>query len=381
LLEGREEEIRRMKLALFMMPIHDPKRDYHTTLMEDVETVVLADRLGYEEVWVGEHYTSSAEQITNPMMFLAACISRTKNIKLGTGVICLPQYNPVVVAGQAALFDHLSKGRFLMGVGPGGLPSDFEVFGTMESDRNEMMLEAVDVIHKIWAGNPPYDIKGKYYNVSMKTWVYEDIGMGYMAKPYQKPYPKVALSAMSPYSGSIRSAAQRDWDPISANFIGNWSVKSHWEVYADETRKQGRTPDPERWRVARNIYVDETDVAAEKFVRKRHGSYDHYFEYLHKIFGRAHMLAPFVVNKGDDPEKLRYETLRDNFTLYGSPQTVARKILEFREEVGHFGTLMLTSQDWTNRAKIRRSMARLAKEVMPMVNAAIGGDAKSRAAE
>lgn len=369
-----------MKLALFMMPIHDPKRDYHTTLMEDVETIVLADKLGYEEAWVGEHYTSAGEQITNPMMFLSACLPRTKQIKLATGVICLPQYNPITVAGQAAMFDHLCKGRFIMGVGPGGLPSDFEVFGTLEVDRMEMMTEAIDTIHKIWDSGPPYNIEGKYFKVKSERWIYDDIGMGYMAKPYQKPHPAVAISAMSPYSSSMRLAARRNWDPISANFIGRWSVKSHWEVYADEAKKQGRVADPERWRVARNIYVAPTDKEAETFVKRRGQTYDFYFEYLFKIFERAEMKGPFVVHKGDDPAKLTHEAMRDDYTIYGSPQTVARKILEFREEVGHFGTLMLTAQDWTNKAKVRKSMALLAKEVMPLVNAKLGAE-RSAAAE
>ncbi len=369
-----------MKLALFMMPIHDPKRDYHTTLMEDVEAIVLADKLGFEEAWVGEHYTSSAEQVTNPMMFLSACITRAPRIKFATGVICLPQYNPITVAGQAAMFDHLCKGRFIMGVGPGGLPSDFEVFGTLEADRMAMMAESIDIIHKIWAGGPPYKIEGKYWKVESEKWIYEDIGMGYMAKPFQKPYPTVAVSAMSPFSSSMKLAAQRNWEPVSANFIGNWSVKSHWDVYADEAKKNGRIADPERWRVARNIYVADTDKEAEAYVRRKGESYDFYFEYLYKIFARADMKGPFVVHKGDDPTKLTYEAMRDDYTIYGSPQTVARKILEFREQVGHFGTLMLTAQDWTNKSKIRKSMTLLAKEVMPLVNAKIG-QTRSVAAE
>jgi alkanesulfonate monooxygenase SsuD/methylene tetrahydromethanopterin reductase-like flavin-dependent oxidoreductase (luciferase family) len=361
-----------MKLAVFMMPIHDPKRDYHATLMEDIETVVLADKLGFAEAWVGEHYTSAAEQVTNPMMFLASCLTRAPRIALGTGVICLPQYNPVTVAGQAAMFDHLCKGRFIMGVGPGGLPSDFELFGTLEADRMAMMTEGIDLIHKIWASDPPFEFKGKYYNVSIKTWVYGDIGMGYQAKPFQKPHPPVAISAMSPYSSSMKLAGQRGWDPVSANFIGNWSVKSHWDVYADEARKAGRNPDPARWRVARNIYVADTDKEAENYVKKRNETYDFYFEYLYKIFERAEMKGPFVVNKGDDPAALTYESMRDNYTIYGSPQTVARKILEFREEVGPFGTLMWTSQDWTNKARVRKCMTLLAREVMPLVNARLG---------
>ncbi|MBT6442302.1 MAG: LLM class flavin-dependent oxidoreductase [Alphaproteobacteria bacterium] len=366
-----------MKLGLFMMPVHDPKKAYHTAINEDVEAMIYADELGYDEAWVGEHYASSAEQITSPLIFLSSLIGRTKNIKFATGVMCLPQYHPALVAGQCAMFDHLSKGRFIMGVGPGGLPPDFEMFGTMDLDRNEMMKESIDIIQQIWAGSPPYDIKGKYWNVKVTDWVYDDIGLGSMCKPYQQPTPPIAISAMSPYSGSIRYAASKGYEPVSANFIGNWSTKSHWDVYAEESAKHGREADPEIWRVARNVHVADTDAEAETLVKTRGDSTDYYYDYLFKIFERAEMKGPFVVNKGDDPDTLKHEDLRDNFVIHGSVDTVVEKLLAFREEVGHFGTLLHVAQDWVNKPAMKRSMELLAKEVMPKLTAAIG--AKSAA--
>ena len=361
-----------MKHALFMMPIHARDKDYHIGLMEDREAIILADKLGYSEAWIGEHYASGPEQITSPMMFLASLITETTNIKLCTGVICLPQYHPGLVAGQAAMFDHLSKGRFIMGVGPGGLPPDFELFDTMDAERNEMMAESIDIIHQIWSGEPPWDIKGKHWHIKIQDWVHDDIGLGHMLKPYQKPYPPIGISAMSPFSSSIRYAAQQDFIPLSANFIGNWSVKSHWQVYAEEREKNGQTVDPGIWRVARNIHVGETDAEAEAFVKEANGSCDWYFKYLHTIFERAKMKGAFVINKGDDGDALTHEDLRDNYTIYGSPNTVAEKILAFRDEIGDFGTLVQTAQDWADADAMKRSMKLLAEEVMPAVNSAIG---------
>ena len=362
-----------MKYGLFMMPLHARDKEYHQSLIEDREAIILADELGFSEAWVGEHYAAGPEQITNPMIFLASLASETKNIVFASGVTNLPQYHPGVVAGQAAMFDHLVKGRFIMGVGPGGLPSDFELFGTMDADRNEMMKESIDIIRQIWAGDPPYDIEGKYWQVKIKDWVHEDIGMGYMAKPYQKPHPRMAISAMSPFSSSIKYAAKMDFIPISANFIGTWSVKSHWKVYEEECEKNGRKADPKVWRVARNVHVAETDAEAEAFVKEAGGSCDWYFKYLYSIFDRAQMKGAFVVNKDDDPDALTHDSLRDNFTLYGSPTTVAEKILALREEIGDFGTLAVTAQDWTDADAMKRSLRLIAEEVMPIVNSQIGG--------
>ncbi len=364
-----------MKLSYFMMPMHNLNRDYHTTLQEDIEAVVLADELGFEEFFMGEHYTCEIEQVSSPMMFLAFIAKQTKTIKLGTGVLPLPLYHPVMAASHIALLDHLTEGRLILGVGTGALGSDFEAFGMVDAKRPDMMLESLDTILKIWSSNAPYDIKGKYWDVQLKDNVWPDLGVGMLPKTFQQPHPPLALSVSSPNSHSIRIAAQRDMMPISANFVAAWVVKTHWETYVDELTKLGKTPDGTKWRVARSIFVADTDEEAEAYVRKPGGAYDWYYDYMFQVYerlGAPGLLAPFP----DTPvETITHAMVRDNFVIYGSPKTVARKILEFRDEVGPFETLLSTAHDWTDKAVMRKSMELLAKTVMPMVNAALGESA------
>ena len=135
-----------MRLGFFTQPVHPITRDYLEVLREDQEAIILADQLGYCEAYVGEHMTDLAEPITNCLVFLATLIDRTKQIKLGSGVINLPSYHPVHVASHVAMIDHLLEGRFLFGIGPGGLPSDTEVFGNLDLNKNEKMVEAIDQI-------------------------------------------------------------------------------------------------------------------------------------------------------------------------------------------------------------------------------------------
>ena len=118
-----------MKYSMFMMPVHPPGRNVTETLQEDREAIILADRLGYSEAFVGEHVTDAAESITSSMIFLASLISETRHIKLGTGTLNLPNSHPAAIAGQVAMLDHLAKGRLIMGISPGGLMSDAEMFG------------------------------------------------------------------------------------------------------------------------------------------------------------------------------------------------------------------------------------------------------------
>ena len=361
-----------MKLSCFMMPVHHRDKDYQAALAEDVETIELADRLGFEEAWVGEHHCSSVEPITSPLLFMANLIARTRRIKLATGVICLPQYHPALIAGHAAMFDHLARGRFILGVGPGGLPPDFELFGVADADRNEMMLESIDTILEIWRSDPPYDIRGKHWTTRVRDWAFDDIGLGRMVRPFQKPHPPIAVSAMSPSSGTMRLAAARGWEPISANFVGAWSVRSHWEAYADECARRGVRPDPSRWRVARSVFVADSADEAEEFVRRPDGSFHYYFDYLFRIFDRAGMRALAVTEPGADPDSLTPAELVDKLVIRGGPAEVTERLLAFRDETGPFGHLLMTAHDWTDKDAFRRSMTLMANEVMPALTRAAG---------
>src|SRR3954465_9834833 len=137
-----------MRLGFFTMPLHPRTRNPTQTLQEDREAVILADRLGYYDAFVGEHLTDPEENVTSSFIFLASLLAETKTIKLGTGTSNLSHAHPVLIAAHAAMFDHLAKGRFIFGVSPGALSSDAEALGmplAME-ERNKLFAEAIDVI-------------------------------------------------------------------------------------------------------------------------------------------------------------------------------------------------------------------------------------------
>ena len=114
-----------MKLGLFMMPMHPPEKPHADAYELDIDTLVAADQLGYDEAWLGEHFTSAWENIPAPDLILAAALQHTKRIRLGTGVACLPNHNPVVLAHRIAQLDQMARGRFLWGVGAGAVPHRF----------------------------------------------------------------------------------------------------------------------------------------------------------------------------------------------------------------------------------------------------------------
>src|SRR5665213_1657433 len=169
-----------MRLGYFTMPVHPLGRDWSQTLREDREAIIFCDELGFHDAFVGEHLSDACENITNSMMFHATLIHATKRIKLATGTSNLAQMHPVLIAVNAAMFDHLAQGRFILGVSAGALPSDAEAIGILDEDRNKMFAEAIDVIMAIWERDPPYniDFPDNRYKVTINRTSTLELGIG-----------------------------------------------------------------------------------------------------------------------------------------------------------------------------------------------------------
>src|SRR5258708_2755925 len=247
-----------MRLGSCMMPMHRAQRDPLRTLQEDRESVILADQLGFHDAFVGEHLTDRCENITSSFIFLATLIAETKTIRLGTGTSNLSHSHPALLAAHAAMFDHLAKGRFIFGISPGALASDAEALGLslkME-ERSKLFAEAIDVILAIWEREAPYDIDfpGNRFKVSTARTLLPELGRGYMYKPYQKPRPEIVGTVVAPHSKGVIAMGERDFHPLSANFLLPHWLPSHWANYAAGKSNAGQKADPADWRVARPIF-------------------------------------------------------------------------------------------------------------------------------
>src|SRR5438309_6301874 len=172
-----------MNLGFFTMPIHPLEKDWRLSLKEDREAFLLADELGFTEAYVGEHVTDKAENITSSIAFIAWIAAATKQIRLGTGTINMPNTHPAALAASIAMLDHMLDGRFIFGISPGGLLSDAEIFGNLDADRNAMFLEAINQVLAIWSNDPPYNLKAKFWNISVERQFIAELGQGSVAKP------------------------------------------------------------------------------------------------------------------------------------------------------------------------------------------------------
>jgi alkanesulfonate monooxygenase SsuD/methylene tetrahydromethanopterin reductase-like flavin-dependent oxidoreductase (luciferase family) len=360
-----------MDLGFFTMPIHPPGRNLAETLEEDRALVLLADQLGLTEGYIGEHITDAAENITSALIFIAWLLRETRQIKLGTGTVNLPNHHPAMVAAEVAMVDHMAQGRFLFGISPGGLLSDAEVFGNLDKDRTAMFVEAIDQILAIWRGEPPYDLAGRFWTISTGRTQIPELGQGVIARPYQQPHPPILVTAVAPYSKGVAAAALRGWDPISANFLQPQWVKTHWPNYVQGCEKGGRRADPKNWRVAKSIFVADDAATAKRYATDPNGPYHFYYHSLFTKLMRGGRANLFKTDPAQPDDCLSVEAIVDQLVIHGTPDAVTDQILAFREQVGDFGTLLYAGHDWMDEALARRSLELMAEQVMPAVNTAI----------
>ena len=367
-----------MRLGYFTMPVHPMHRNWAETLKEDREAVILADQLGFYDAFIGEHLTDACENITNSMIFQASLIHATKQIKLATGTTNLSHLHPVLVAAQAAMFDHLCEGRFVLGVSPGALTSDAEALGILDEDRGRLFADAIDVILAIWEREPPYDIdfSGNRYKVSIARTMTLDLGIGYIGKPFQKPRPEIVGTVVAPFSPGIVHMGRRDFHPLSANFLLAKHLKSHWQNYCKGKMDVGAEAKVADWRVARAVCVHDDDKVAARYGRYDAKSpYRFYYEQMRAKMKRGNRLYVFKSYKEQPDEEITHDYVMDHCVIHGSVNKVVDRILALREETVDFGELVYAGMDWVEPVLNKRSMQLMAEEVMPRVNAALGKSA------
>ena len=363
-----------LRLGMFVMPIHDPKKSLVQCIDEDLELAVLCEELGFDEFWVGEHHSSSVENIVMPEIFLAKVLGMTKRIRVGPAPVCLQYHHPVHVAGRLAFLDHLSYGRLNVCFGPGAIPTDMEVFGADPRDMSARVTESIDMIMKLWEGKVPIDIEGRFWNVKMKDHLSPEFGVGHLHKPYQLPYPPIYVPSVSRSSPGLTKAAERGFRFMSHHLLHSDALKDQWKSYSAAAAKVGRTATPDDWAVTRNIFVAESTSEARDLARGN--SLGACIQY---ILDLTRATAPTGVSMWKrSPQQSDADCTLDYFlddvVIAGDPHEVTRQLLKLREDIGPFGTLILTAHDWDNRTNWIRNLELFVRDVVPAYNKAIGAE-------
>jgi len=165
---------------------------------------------------------------------------------------------------------------------------------------------------------------------------------------------------------------ERDFHPMSANFLLPKWAKTHWVNYAEGKRNVGKVADPSDWRVARTVFVADDDKTATAYARTDPKSpYRFYYQQLlHKLKkGGRHVVFKERMEQPD--EELTMDYIMDRLVIHGSVDSVVDQILAMRETVGDFGELVYANMDWVDPTLAKRSVQLMAEQVMPRVNGAI----------
>ena len=357
-----------MRLAMFSMPTHPPGRPVWQTYEDDFTTFELADQFGFDEVWIGEHFASVWENVPDPLAFIAEAACRTRRLRFGTAVILMPFHNPLYVAARVAQLDHQTRGRIQIGIGSGGLAGDKALFGNTYTpeEASKVAREGIDLMLRCWAGEP-FQFAGDFFTLEAKP-ARPVVLDGALLRPYQQPHPPIAIAGNSRFSFALEHAGARGWIPMSAQFLAESGLQSHWTAYSQGAAEAGRTADRGLWRISRDIHVAETSQRARDEARGGGISrtYTDYFFQLWK--DNARPLDWFKDDPSTPDEAVTIDYLRERTMIVGSPDEVVEQVCRLHERVGGFGYLMQVAHDWwPNQAALHRSMELLATKVLPQL--------------
>lgn len=363
-----------MKLGFFMQPLHPSAGDLGGLLAADAALAIEADRLGFDELWIGEHYSASVYSVTNGLMFLAFLIPQTRRIRLCAGVVNFPYHHPVKFAADVAMMDHLTGGRLTVGIGPGGLHSDAELFGLQDNGRRgRMAVEGVLMAKALWTTPPPFDFRGEFWQLRLADSHIPELGIGAIPKPLQRPHPDIAMTAAQPNSVSAFVAGMHDWLLLSAAFVPSHALVGHRDAYAKGAAAAGRAPDFGKRRLVRSIYVGDTDAEAEKVVFSAGFGVREHFEYDHRLMRRMNYLAVAKADPTMPDDAFTLDRFLADSVIFGSSETVARRLADLMSKSGDYGGVIAVGHEMSRFDLQAASMARLADEVMPRLRALLAG--------
>ena len=360
----------RLKFGIFMGPFHALGENPTLSLERDLELIQWLDYLGFDEAWIGEHHSAGWEIIASPEVFIAAAAERTKHIRLGTGVISLPYHNPLMVANRMVLLDHLTRGRVMMGVGPGALPSDALMLGIDPAQQRPRLEEALDVVMRLFAETEPLTVESDWFSLHEAR---------LHLRPYTQPHMPVAVTAVSSPTGMITAGRYGAGVlsvglPRGTHVDPEAALREFWGIAEKSAAEHGKTMDRAQWRIVAQVHLAETREQAIAEVRQRAGRFQR--EYAEKTLA----LAARLDGPPDDYDSVVDTMVERGGWCVGTPDDLVALINRLAERSGGFGGLLVQAQEWAPREQVLRSYELLARYVMPQFQGSLVGLRDSQAA-
>jgi len=338
---------RYLRTGIFLAPFHALRENPTLAIERDMELVEHLDRLGYHEAWVGEHHSGGFEIIACPEMFLAAAVQRTRNIRLGTGVVSLPYHHPFTLASRMMQLDHMARGRAMFGVGPGALIYDADKIGLKAADQRRRMNESLDCIVELMRGG----------TVTRTTDWFVMNEARLQLQSYSQPAMEMAVACSRSPVGAMASG-KHGIGMLSIGGTSDEALLGHannWSIHEEAAAQAGKTTDRSKWRIVTFAHVAETREKARADMA--HGLED-FCRYFTDV-------ATFPIVPAGITDPVEYLT-SSGLACIGTPDDCIRHFERlWKGSNGGFGAVLLLSHNWADWEATKRSYELMARYVHP----------------
>jgi limonene 1,2-monooxygenase len=335
-----------LRSGIFLAPFHSLRENPTLALQRDMELLEHLDRLNYHEAWIGEHHSGGFEIIACPEMFIAAAAERTRHIRLGTGVVSLPYHNPFMLADRMVQLDHMTRGRAMLGVGPGSLVHDAKKIGIHPDDQRRRMNESLDVIVALMHGQ----------SVTRKSDWFDLQDAALQLPCYSQPTMELAVAAARSPSGAL-AAGRHGIGMLSIGGTSTDAMNHHvenWALYEEQARLNGHAADRRNWRLVTLLHIAETREQARENVKFGLTKFRDYFDDVATF--------PIVPAGIEDP----YHWFVDSgAACIGTPDDAIAFIERLVQGSGGFGVIMELAQNWADWEATKRHYELMARYVHP----------------
>ncbi|MBI1407149.1 MAG: LLM class flavin-dependent oxidoreductase [Caulobacter sp.] len=337
---------RKMRFGAFIAPFHPLRENPTLALERDIELVQHMDRLGFEEAWIGEHHSAGYELIASPELFIATVAERTKTIRLGTGVSSLPYHHPLMLADRINQLDHITRGRVMLGCGPGALPSDAFMMGIPVSAQRDRMDEALDVLVPL--------LRGEQVTKVTDWFTLQEARL--QMTPYSRPSVEIcAASQVSPTGAKACGRHGIGMLSIGATQSGGFNaLASNWAIAEEAAKDAGTTVDRNGWRLVGPMHIAATREEARAQVRFGLDDWLYYF--------REVAALPLAPQDGSDPVDA---LINSGMAVIGTPDDAIAQIERLEKQSGGFGVFLFMDHNWAEWDHKKKSYELFARYVAP----------------
>ena len=346
-----------MKFGIFLPPFHPPGQDPALAYQRDLQLIDWLDEFGYDEAYIGEHHSAGWEIIPSPEIFMATAAVRTKRIMLGSGVVSVPYHHPFNIANRFAMLDQITRGRVILGCGPGALPGDASMLGIDPATQRKRMIEGVCAIVRLFTEEGGVTINGSWFTLN-------DAHL--QVRPYQKPHmPIFAASLFSP-SGMMAAGELGIGLLTLLGFVrGFGELKDRWSIVEEAAAEHGKTVSRDNWRLVLPFHLSDSRKQALEDVRE-----------IGDILISQYFAQPVrqvELGQGGSIQSVPIAQLAaEGGAIIGTPEDAIAKLRELQEITEGFGGYLNMAIDWTSREKTLHSYELFARYVAPVINNNLG---------